>query len=274
MVKGHRWSTLFLENKSLFSSSTTRAPIKLSSTAVLRPQGPAPITTHWKTKLSQSENKQQLTNKSDRSDVTDQVRSAVVFYPIGQLCPFSDWTNQKEGRADQLLLRLPELSAGTPGTVAPLEHGFGVKLKATNWPSAASSLEYLYSHMAAYIHTYTTDIYICRIENILWCCCRPGPSGTPAEWPFGLVWPTEHWPSSSWGDIWLVGTAASQRHCGPAADVHTAGWRSAAPPCRSRLIQTHQTTPVLGILETCLPWWSMGILSPADDATDRLQPTS
>lgn len=109
--------------------------------------------------------------------------------------------------------------------------------------------------------------------------CRLVPSGTPAERPFGQVWPTERWPSNSWDAVWLVGTAASRQHSDPAADVRTAGRRSAAPPCRSTPTQTHQTAPEPGIVgKTRLPWrppglqGTMGRTSPADSVSDWVQP--
>ncbi|TNN74004.1 hypothetical protein EYF80_015825 [Liparis tanakae] len=46
MVKGQRWSTLFLEKVSLFSITTTLQPNRASSMAARRPQGPPPMTRH------------------------------------------------------------------------------------------------------------------------------------------------------------------------------------------------------------------------------------
>lgn len=43
ITKGHRWSTLFREIRSRFSTITTFAPNNCASIAVRRPHGPAPI---------------------------------------------------------------------------------------------------------------------------------------------------------------------------------------------------------------------------------------
>lgn len=43
ITKGHKWSTLFLERRSLFSTTTTLAPKSWASMAARNPQGPAPI---------------------------------------------------------------------------------------------------------------------------------------------------------------------------------------------------------------------------------------
>ena len=96
---------------------------------------------------------------------------------------------------------------------------------------------------------------ISEIPNILWSCCRLWPSDTLAGQPFCPIWPIKHWPSSSWGDIWLVGTGASRRRSCPASDAHISGWTTTAPPCRSTMTQIHQKAQervLLGM--TCLPW--------------------
>lgn len=165
-----------------------------------------------------------------------------MFSPLGQVCPVSDWINESRATQDMLETRNPS---------DPSLRWFWSHPKSSN-------LSHSFESMAQ--HTF-------EIDNIPWCCCRPGPSGTPAEQPFGLAWSTERWPSSNWGNAWFDGKVVSQQHCGPAADVRTAGWRSAVLPYRLRLKQTHQTTPELGIL----PCWPMGISLRAADATNRLR---